>query len=69
MKLPLLAEGEHARVRPSPEVRPSSREHLHPEGKVVIETWRRNYNDHRPHLSLGYLAPSEFINRLSAAAI
>jgi putative transposase len=27
----------------------------------VIETWRRHYNDVRPHSSLGYLTPSEFI--------
>ncbi len=26
----------------------------------MIETWRRHYNDVRPHSSLGYLTPNEF---------
>jgi putative transposase len=30
------------------------------EAVVVIETWRRHYNDVRPHSSLGYLTPNEF---------
>ena len=30
------------------------------EAKVVIETWRRQYNDDRPHSSLGYLTPLQF---------
>lgn len=30
------------------------------EAKVVIETWRRGYNQERPHSSLGYLTPLEF---------
>jgi putative transposase len=30
------------------------------EAKAVIETWRRHYNEVRPHSSLGYLTPSEF---------
>ena len=30
------------------------------EAKVVIERWRRHYNDVRPHSSLGYLTPAEF---------
>ncbi len=30
------------------------------EAVVVIETWRRHYNEVRPHSSLGYLTPSEF---------
>lgn len=33
------------------------------EATVVIETWRRHYNDVRPHSSLGYLTPSEFIQK------
>ena len=33
------------------------------EAKVLIEIWRRHYNDVRPHSSLGYLTPREFINR------
>jgi len=28
--------------------------------KVVIETWRRQYNEKRPHSSLNYMTPSEF---------
>lgn len=30
------------------------------EAVVVIEAWRRHYNDVRPHSSLGYLTPNEF---------
>ena len=30
------------------------------EGRAVIETWRRHYNDVRPHSRLGGLTPSEF---------
>ncbi len=30
------------------------------EAKVVIEQWRRHYNQERPHSSLGYLTPAEF---------
>jgi putative transposase len=33
------------------------------EAKVLIEIWRRHYNEIRPHSSLGYLTPKEFINR------
>jgi len=28
------------------------------EAKVVIEDWRREYNQHRPHSSLGYKPPA-----------
>ena len=31
------------------------------EAKAIIETWRRHYNDVRPHSSLGGIAPSEFM--------
>lgn len=31
------------------------------EAKVVIEAWRRHYNEVRPHSSLGYLTPAEFV--------
>src|SRR4051795_4918508 len=34
------------------------------EAKVVIETWRRDYNEVRPHSSLGYLTPAEFAARI-----
>lgn len=30
------------------------------EAKVVIDQWRRHYNDIRPHSSLSYLTPNEF---------
>jgi putative transposase len=30
------------------------------EARVVVESWRRHYNDERPHSSLGYRTPSEF---------
>lgn len=32
------------------------------EARVLIETWRRHYNNIRPHSSLGYLTPREFIH-------
>jgi putative transposase len=34
------------------------------EAKVVIESWRRHYNEVRPHSSLGYLTPAEFAARI-----
>ena len=40
------------------------------EAKVVIEAWRRHYNEVRPHSSLGYLTPAEFaasIQQINAA--
>ena len=33
------------------------------EAKVIIESWRRHYNEVRPHMSLGYLTPNEFVAR------
>jgi len=30
------------------------------EAKVVIEQWRRDYNQERPHSSLSYMTPAEF---------
>jgi putative transposase len=30
------------------------------EARVVIEAWRRHYNEVRPHSSIGYLTPAEF---------
>jgi putative transposase len=30
------------------------------EARVVLETYRRHYNDERPHSSLGYRTPAEF---------
>lgn len=34
-----------------------------------IELWRRDYNEERPHSSLGYLTPSEFAAGLSFALL
>ena len=35
------------------------------QAKVVIEAWRRHYNEVRPHSSLGYLTPAEFVTKLT----
>ena len=32
------------------------------EAKILIESWRKHYTEVRPHSSLGYLTPKEFIN-------
>ena len=39
------------------------------EARVLIERWRYEYNTERPHSSLGYLTPNEFINQLPKEAI
>jgi putative transposase len=36
------------------------------EAKVVIEAWRRHYNEVRPHSSLGYLTPAAFAANVAA---
>lgn len=33
------------------------------EARVILETWRIEYNESRPHSSLRYLAPGEFVRR------
>ena len=38
------------------------------EAKVVIEKWRRHFNDVRPHSSLGYQTPAVFAAGLARAA-
>ena len=38
------------------------------EAKVIIEAWRRHFNEVRPHSSLGYLTPNEFVARLANAS-
>jgi len=30
------------------------------EAKVIVENWRLEYNNHRPHSSLGYMTPAAF---------
>ena len=37
------------------------------EAKVLIEVWRRHYNEVRPHSSLGNLTPRAFINQSAKA--
>ena len=39
------------------------------EAKVIIESWRQNYTAVRPHSSLGYLTPNEFVAQLTNAAL
>jgi transposase InsO family protein len=34
---------------------------------VLLEQWRRHFNEVRPHSSLGYLTPNEFVARERAA--
>ncbi len=36
------------------------------EARVKISAWREEYNEERPHSSLGYLAPREFARRIAA---
>jgi putative transposase len=38
------------------------------EAKVVIEEWRKEYNEERPHSSLKYATPASVGNRLKRAA-
>ena len=38
------------------------------EAKVIIETWRRHFNDERPHSSLGYMTPAEFVASITTNA-
>ena len=35
------------------------------DAKIVIENWRRHYDEVRPHSSLGHLTPIEFKRQLS----
>ena len=38
------------------------------EAKVLIETWCKRHNQFRPHSSLDYLTPNEYINQMPQAA-
>jgi putative transposase len=38
------------------------------DAKEKIELWRKDYNEVRPHSSLGYLTPREYINHLRGVA-
>jgi len=33
------------------------------EAQTIVETWRQEYNNYRPHSSLDYLTPAEFARR------
>jgi len=38
------------------------------EAKVLVENWRLEYNNHRPHSSLGYMTPAAFAASCIASA-
>ncbi len=38
------------------------------ETKFIVEDWRLDYNNHRPHSSLGYMTPAEFAASCIASA-
>ena len=35
----------------------------------IVESWRRDYNEQRPHSSLGYLTPKEHVEGLRLALL
>ena len=37
------------------------------EARIILEQWRAEYNDQRPHSSLGYLTPAEYARRGASA--
>lgn len=39
------------------------------EARVVIEQWRKHYNEDRPHSALGNLTPAEYATKLAAGEI
>ena len=39
-----------------------------PEATVLIESWRRHFNEVRPHSSLGYMTPNEFVASITSNA-
>jgi len=38
------------------------------EARVLIESWRRHFNEVRPHSSLGYMTPNEFVASIASNA-
>ncbi len=38
------------------------------EAAVIIETWRRHYNAVRPHSSLDYLTPNEYVKKIQSTS-
>lgn len=39
------------------------------EARVIVEEWRREYNEVRPHSALGYKTPNEFSSSKPAVAL
>jgi transposase InsO family protein len=39
------------------------------EAQAIADAWREEYNERRPHSSLGNLSPKEFVKVLSASAV
>jgi transposase InsO family protein len=39
------------------------------EAQIILEQWRNEYNDERPHSSLGYLTPQEYARNASDAGL
>jgi putative transposase len=37
------------------------------EARQIVETWRAEYNESRPHRALGERTPNEFANELAAS--
>ena len=35
------------------------------EARVIVESWRVEYNERRPHSALGYLTPKEYTNQVA----
>jgi putative transposase len=39
------------------------------EAKAIIEDWRRDYNESRPHSTLNDLSPAEFAHRAGLSSL
>jgi putative transposase len=39
------------------------------EAKAIIEDWRRDYNESRPHSTLNDLSPAEFVHRAGLSSL
>jgi putative transposase len=37
------------------------------ETRQIVETWRKEYNENRPHRALGEETPNEFANEIAAS--
>ena len=38
------------------------------EAQMIVEAWRKDYNENRPHSSLGYMTPAEFADRSGSSS-